>query len=447
MPLSGPQKVRIGKYFDKADRGGEPVFVGRADLFEVVARNARAAANGDVEGRTVCLAGPPGVGKTAFLRALGERAPGGGWGGPPMACIEIPPAHLRSPARVLAAIAWQLPKDWRPPTEALLEPLRNISGAGVSVGAAGFNFSATLDRQTLESPLMPWEELPTALKRLPPGAVLCLSVDEAHTLPNTLGEDRNLLLQSVHMGPPPMRRGVPPPVFAVLAGHTQTPEVLEPSISQRYATGNLRYLGSLSHDESVSYVLGTLRHLQGSGRDPHRNALAQWVAGECGGFPHHLRNALESVAEGMLHADSLQLADLDGAFVADDLRKRRELYYEARAKGAVATISRQLGALLRGWSLGRGPDGREQGEVALDSFLRELPPETQGLLAAKGVTNGVALMEEMIRRGVLMHDRAGGGCRCPIDSLIRWLEMGSHVGRAPFPDLAGGRREGAAPSS
>lgn len=438
MSLTPRARERLRKYRRTKDRGAEPVYVGREDVFSLVADNAAAAADGDVEGRTICIAGPPGVGKTAFLRALAERAPGGSWGGPLMACIKIPPAHLHSPARVLAAIAWQLPKEWRPPTEALLEPLRNISGTGVSIGAAGFSFSASLERRLPENPLMPWEELPAALKRLPSGAALCLTVDEAHTLPNTPGEERHLLLQSLHMGPPPMRGGAPPPpVFAVLAGHTHTPKVLRPSISGRFADGNVDYLSALSYAESRTYAAGVLDHLGVSPRDPGRGALIDWVAGECGGFPHHLRNAMQTVAEGLLRTESLALADLDGAFVSRQLRERRERYYRARAEGPISVIAPQLGVLLDDWSRRSPPVREAQGRWELSKMLEDAPDGVRREIAEEGVVSGRGLMEEMVRRGVLMPDADGRGCRCPIDSMIGWLESGSYAGRAHFPTLAG----------
>lgn len=441
MPLTPAQRERLQKYRRTGDRGREPLFVGRGDLFTLVADNADAAARGDVEGRTVCIAGPPGIGKTAFLGELAERSRSAdGWGGPPTACVSVSPVDLPSPPRVLAAIAAQLPKEWRPSLDAMKGALKRLSGVDVGIGAGGFTFSASASWQEkpMDSPTMPWAELTEAIARMPTGAAICLLIDEAHTLRNTPGEERNVLLQSLHMGPPPMGDGAPPPpVFAVLAGHIQTPEVLEASVSQRYATGNLRYMGNLSKDESLSYVLGTLPHLQGDGPDPGRNAVARWVVGECGGFPHHLRNAMESLAEGILRADSTLLADLDGGFVADDLGGRRELYYEARAKGAIALAGPEVGALLRDWSQRSAPVDERQGLLELSKLLAGLPKAVRGGMARQGVGDGRALMAEMVRRGALMTDRAGGGCRCPIGSLSGWLENQEHVVQAPFPNLAG----------
>lgn len=80
MPLTEAQREALQAYSEKKDRGREPVFVGREDLFDLAAGNARAASRGDAEGRTVCIAGPPGIGETAFLREMRERTAAGEWG-------------------------------------------------------------------------------------------------------------------------------------------------------------------------------------------------------------------------------------------------------------------------------------------------------------------------------------------------------------------------------
>lgn len=442
MPLAEAQRESLQAYAEKKDRGREPVFVGRKDLFELVAGNARAAARGDVEGRTICIAGPPGIGKTAFLTEFAKRTKAGAWGDPPAACVSMSASILYSPGLMLAAVASQLPEGWRRGHDEARGLLGRMTGADVGFGFGGFalSASATWDARKAEpDPTMPWAKLAEVPKPggAPEGAVVILMVDEAHSLKDTPGEEGNLLLRSLHEGPR-FEGGAPLPAFAVFAGHTHTPDWLEKSISGRFAEGNQQYMRTLSEADALDYVGRTLSHFGVSGGDPGRRELADWIARECGGFPRHLRSAMGAVAESLLSADSLALSDLDGAFVAERLSSRREAYYEVRAKGAARHVKRELGALLRKWDEGDRPRDKAAGQAALRRFIQELDPEKRELMAEDGVGNSAQLIDEMIRNGLLMTDRSGGGCRCPIDSMAAWLESGgdAHALRAPFPTLA-----------
>jgi len=96
-----------------------------------------------------------------------------------------------------------------------------------------------------------------------------------------------------------------------------------------------------------------------------------------------------------------------------------------------------IGALLRDWSQRSAPVLQNQGVRELAGLLSALPDDARAEMARAGIDGGYALMEEMVKRGALMTDQAGGGCRCSIDSLIGWMERGVHVERVPFPMLTG----------
>lgn len=440
MPLTDFQKGLIEDYAALGDREHEPVFVGRENLFDLVASNARMASQGHAKGRTICIAGPPGVGKTAFLSELKRRVETPEWRGPPTACVSVPAANLHSPGLVLATIASQMPEAWRRGEAEARKLLGRLTGAGVGFGAFGFSLSASAawDAAKPESdPTMPWmkaAEIPDKDKT-PSSFAICLLVDEAHSLRPSPGETINRLLQSLHEGPP--SGGGALAAFAVLAGHTHTPEVLEKSLSRRLADGNLQYMESLSEADSLRYVEGTLDHLGVSRTEPGRNALAYWIVRECAGFPHHLRNAMSAVAEGMLRTNSPRLADLNGGFVSERLRTGREEYYAQRTEGALSDAKPQIGALLRDWGRRNAPLGKAEAKDALDDLLATLPQSRRKRMGKAGVEDGEDLMREMIGNGALMPTAKGGVRGCPIDSLIAWMETDGqgHAMRAPFPAL------------
>lgn len=441
MPLTDGEKSKLQTYVKKKDRGREPVFVGRKDLFKLVAHNAQAAADGDVEGRTICLAGPPGIGKTAFLNELRRRAQASSWPLPHVACVSVSASNLRSPDLVLAAIASQIPSEWKGSSEKVGKLLGDMTGASVTAGAFGFSLgtSATWSKDEADpDPTMPWGHVERLLREgdAPCGAVICLLVDEAQGLSPTPGSEANLLLASLHEGPPATGLGLPP-VFAVLAGLAHTPDVIERTISH-LAGGNLRHMRNLSGPESKQYVEGTLNFLGVSRADAGHGPLAEWIVGECGDFPHHLRSAMGAVAEGLLEADSLALSDLDGAFVMESLRARRVEYYNRRVRDVVGQVRSELGTLMRIWSRRAEPTVLEAGQDDLDDLIDGLSDRRRKRLDEDfGVRSSVGLMREMVKRGVIMTDDESGGCRCPIDSLISWMETGKHSFREPFPSSNG----------
>lgn len=175
----------------------------------------------------VCLAVPPGVSKTAFLSALKRCAKTPEWGGPPMACVGVSAANLHRPVLVLAGIASQIPPQWKRPNEDVRTLLGRLTGASVSVGAE-FTLSASASwsaREAEADPTMPWTQAAKTPKESgpPPGTVICLLIDEAHSLRPTSGEKINWLLHSPSI--PCMRAPTSEgcaliPAFAVLTGHT-----------------------------------------------------------------------------------------------------------------------------------------------------------------------------------------------------------------------------------
>ncbi len=173
------QRAEIGKYCKRKDRGIDPVYVGRKGLFELVADNAEMASAGDTEGRTICIAGPPGMGKTAFLSELARRAARGAGPGVEMLCVDVDPTELHSTAQLLGAVAHALPSKWAPkPRSRVGRILKEARSAGFSIGALGAQISLGAKADVAE---FPWRELAELLAEAHNGAV-CICVDEAHRL-------------------------------------------------------------------------------------------------------------------------------------------------------------------------------------------------------------------------------------------------------------------------
>ncbi len=427
-------KLKIERYVNRSDREIEPVFVGRQDLFRTVAAAANACADGHPRGQTVCLAGPPGIGKTAFLAALRTRGLSGDWGGPPVLMAEVSPAKLHDPHFVLAAVARALPTSWRNALdERARQSVQDLIRRVVSVSAFGAQV-------TLSSPNQAAEFLWEGIQRLTPKghkAVLCICVDEAHKLKPTPGGQDNLdhklkptpggqdneVLAELHFGCPQDS----PPAFALLAGHSQTPNVIETSVSRRLATERLVHMQPLSRSESIEYVRKTLDYcgVRGVGR----RRFAEWAADECGGFPHHLRNVMAAVGEEMLRSDAAELSKLDLKRIAADVGRRRTVYYSARLSGLEAARP-LINHLLLKWA---------DKPVSLDRAMRDVfdaigscSVDDRRFLAGAGLDDYVQLVDRMITKGFLAAvDRDGLKWSCIVPSLCEYARTDRHETRAP----------------
>jgi len=428
MALSPEQAERIGRYMRTGDRGREPVFVGRAEQFRLLENNAHAARDGDTEGRTVCLSGPPGIGKSAFLSAFAEKHAGARHGILPVA---VDAANLHSPGEVLSAIGSALSARHRSPMNNLV---KRIEGLGFRLESAGGKWLDVRPNRPIAPPF-PWDACRRLCDRLfKNGSAVALLVDEAQSTEHTPGSSRNVLLRSLHEG----RIDRACPVFAVCAGHAQTPQQLFPSISYRYATGNEQPMPILTDDDSVEYVDRMLDHLRlgESASARNRQRVCRWVADECGGWPHHLANAMRSIAGEALRADTAELGELDGHRIAADLSERRRLYYDTRLSAGLSDVGPEISSLLRKLTDRRreGPDPPVgvAAEVLAESVLNDRRQWFRPL--DSDVDAATDWMDRMVRTGIL--SRSGDGRRwgCAIDNLRRFIESGEYEVRRPFPN-------------
>jgi len=99
----------LRSYIIAGHRGREPVFVGRKTLFDLVEDNIQSLRNGQIEGRTICLSGPPGIGKTAFLRELKNR-----YEDPfkSTLVVQTSSSSLHNPSELVADIIEQFSDNW-----------------------------------------------------------------------------------------------------------------------------------------------------------------------------------------------------------------------------------------------------------------------------------------------------------------------------------------------
>ena len=428
MALNAELRTKILNYVRHADREIEPVFVGREDLFAVAADAAGSCADGHPRGQTVCLAGPPGIGKSAFLDALQARSQDNDWGGPPTLTVPVAPDDLWHPHRVLWEIGQALPDDWRKgAVQDVSTFLRSLFRRGFSLGA--FGLGASVNAAEDEGGDVLAEGLFGLLRDAPKGAAVCLAVDEAHGLEPTPGKPVNLLLRRLHMG-----KYKDFPVFALLAGHSQTLNVIRASVSRRLAGGHLKHMQPLSRSESKEYVSGILDYCGIQGPTHRKRKFAGWTADLCKGFPHHLRSAMTALGREALRIDSVRLRDLDASRMAKEVGRLRKEYYQHRMAG-LGPATPVVRAVLAKW----GPDGAPSLESAADDLadaIADVDARRLARMRKAGIEFAEDVASRMISSGLLSADAQGERWRCVIPSLRQYV-LSDQFETPPPPDLAG----------
>jgi len=441
MPLTAEQRELLSEYAARPDRDMEPVFVGRKGLFDLVEKNAEQIVKRCSPGHTICLHGPPGVGKTAFLEELKERCESDRLLEKGKAhYVRLLPGQLRSPSVVLAECAEQI--------KGFSFGLRNrkyLQSLGFQVDIPGFGgIGASADfAKGLPHDLQ--STFPTALFRdgaqsmLETDHVFLFAVDEANNISPTPGQKVNELLEHLHLG-----TGLP--IIPILVGQPHTVKNLSDTISgSRYAAGNERPMDGLDSGEGAEYAERMFNHLGVEASRADREAVAQWMEGACGGWPHHLSNAMKCLATGLLDADSMRLSDVDGRRVARRLSGRRVEYYEGRLAARTdvrhrpKTVNAALSALVA-----------EDGGTKAVSFNEIEAAIKKGLLEDMEPASSAALMPPItvadmllaMRRSGVIAERVRSGEQhgykreyiCPIDSLADYTLHHRHE-CPPFPDL------------
>ncbi len=424
MSMMPQHRERLRDYVDAGDRSDEPLFVGREDLFERVASNLRAACKGHIRGRTLCLSGPPGIGKTAFLSECAKRHRGmlvrdpGAPAGIPVTVLKDQIANAGSILRAL--------HDALVPFESRFPALADTAGRffaslrveEVGLFGARIKFTGTAEQASLpsEARAFPWYAVRSMLQGIARerGALptVLLMVDEAHRINAQYARD---LIGDLH-------EGGSVPVVPLFAGHVQTPDILEPCISGRYAQGNEQPVQCLSEQDARTYVHGILEYLHTTGRASLKHQVADWAVSECGGFPHHLRGAMAALAQAMLEADSLELNRLDGVAIASSFSANRVEYYAARLDGELAGRDELTLALLTTMAAsGAAPNLAELLGLARDA-LEAHPHHAKGL-------DERTLVDALMRQGVIARQIEPSGkpiFKCLIASLHNYLASGGH---------------------
>ena len=420
---------RLRDYCRLGDRRHEPVFVGREDLFAAVDEVVVGAVRHGGEGQTMCISGPPGIGKTSFIREFKSRSRNPENDRAPALVVSVPTNELNNPKAIVNRISIEVSRN----TSIVERAKKYLASARLSVNVAGIaslavqGAAASGDAQTAS---FPWVNVcDVAREVIENGSAVCIAVDEAQALGNHPRAPWCDIFRELHQG-----SGVgSAPIFAMFVGHTQTPDVIRPAVSYRYSTGNNIRMRPLSHGESIEYAHGIMEHL--GLRGARKDALAEWVASECGGWPQHLRNAMAAIARSAIDANSLEIEKLDGVQIEQDLCERRKTYYQGRLSGSLKCMRRTVSALLD-YIEQEYPGGADPDDVlvAMNRLFFGAGEHELARLVTDQFDKPIKWLDELVATGVLAHTAQDSDILvCPIDSMRQYLRPGKHNVRTPFP--------------
>ena len=413
-------REKVLDYIDAGDRGAEPVYVGREDLFDKVDRMARSAVRGQTDSRTIVIAGAPGAGKTAFMRELKKR-----WndGALPGVAVSLRPGGLNG-----IRLFRELSAAWGVPVAEHGEHSRTTEiGGGAVVKGKMADTDATESlgdiERIRESDEVPWELIKERFgEHLNAENPLLLLCDEAQNM-NAGSEALKTFLDSLHSGDD---GSSPIPLVPVFAGLSDTTAMISKCGVTRPTAGNDVSLGGLSEKDAKAYVLRTLVHLGVDARQSELSRWAKWFVDDCYGWPKHLRTQMTAVAEAMLEADTSRLRDLDAQAISVCASKYRNEYYRGRLVATGYNAKRSLvGEIVQV----AGREGVEE-----EYLVDQADALANAYTARTGrEVSGEDVVTKAIHAGVFQAT-AEGTYACPIPSMRRYLVAGEdHV--VPVPPV------------
>ena len=413
-------RERVQDYINAGDRGREPHFVGRDDLFERVDEMISGAAGRHRQGRTIVIGGAPGAGKTGFLAQLAERY------AESCVVVEVTPDSLH-PFGLFDAVADVL-------GEAAQEQEGSATGielSGKAVLVEGKHTSSRTQTAPSDYEILgrsneaPWRMLRERFGKQLEGKVVLMLCDETQSMERRPGLPA--MLNSLHRGDQ-SPRGTPIGLVPVFAGLSNTRDVLRKrGLISRLTGGNERYIGALSDEESKSYALDTLAYLCARDSRTDLDLWAQWFVGNCDGWPHHLRTHMDAVAKAMLAADTPKLAALDRERIAKEASEARNRYYDDRlaATGQYPLRPAYLAMAEQANAAKNGLDRLELAQAALPHLsakLRDDEPLD-------------AFLDDALHAGIIQQTpESQGRFNCPVPSLVHWLRTCEH--KVPLPPEA-----------
>ncbi len=393
----------IHRFLTKKDRMINPFFTGRKELQSTIEFNSKIIGqdylkdpdSNPAAGETTIIQGPPGIGKTSLLEKIRQN------------CIDqlndesvsdkIIPVMIADPAnltfnylgtRIQETIS---ELDNRITIAKVKEKasmaLRKIS----SVSAYGFGIG--LDNSS-EGKLV-----------FPKNYTILLLVDEIQSIPHDKQSDQANVIHRLHTGSNRY------PIFPVLAGLSNSVDVLQKVVSPRFGRGAVYHLQPLSLEEVKESVGKFLDHFNVKSTPGLTSEWGERIGEWVDGWPKHLENTLAALGHGLMATEG-KLSAVDDLAVKDWATQYRVEYYETRFE-SFKSVKKIIGEIMA--EIGPKP---RSGEEILEIIGKTIEKPQWAEKSIKPKIEGLDF-DYLHRYGFIeeVHDLPGTLYHCPIPSL------------------------------
>ncbi len=203
------------------------------------------------------------------------------------------------------------------------------------------------------------------------------------------------------------------PVIPVYAGLGNSREVLRCAGLSRLSDGAVISLGCLSEDEARESVDKFLSVFDVRAEASLADTWKEVIWKESQGWPHHLHNALRSLAEELIAAPKGDLAKVDMTAVRRRSAQRRGRYYADRISGEVAGARVLLGRFMTAF------DGIGRLHDECIDLINSLQDSRAAATSLPDGMTAEGFFDAMIVKG-LLQQTPRGDFASPIQSLRNW---------------------------
>ena len=304
-------RANLHSYINIRDRGGPPVFVGREDILQRLAKDVEECRS-NTRGSTCftrVIQGAPGAGKTSLIEEVQERLGHG-----------IGKSKRFHDAVVVVSVSGGMFFREAFVANRIIEActgedfdVQKERSSSTSAQAAAAGFGASHGRTTKERSLEQqiqcagelWKSVVDRTFINKDDTVLLLLIDEAQSIRGVASESgENHIVMNLHEGSNSTRGLKIVPVFV---GLSDTKSVLKNRGISRFPRASAISLGSLSREETEELVSGWMRHEPFGFANLFSNddiaRVSNMIAVASEGWPRHANTYLSELARAVLEHD------------------------------------------------------------------------------------------------------------------------------------------------